>query len=383
MMLGAFLLAEPARQEQIARFELKPTLKPTLNEKYPPGTMLLKTVAASICGSDFPGKGGCNCWRRPLDYLNVLADCQICGGSGHELLGTVVEVQGPCRYNVGQRLLGMSTAYIKWIIADEFERLSGHSANVFETPQGGFAQYFISHEAVCLPVPSSPPPSFSWDPRLFVMAQPLATILHGIHHLDNLIGKNIAIIGQGQNGLLWTQMVAGCRPRRLIVLDLLPERLDVAKNYGVTDFIRVDPSVDDKVETDSIISQVADITDNQMCDIVIDAVGHQNKTVDLCTELVRNEGTILLFGLPPGNAEPQFSIRRGGFGKNLRYITASSPTMEDFKFAVELLGEGRFDPSALITHTMPFQRFPEAYDMAQNYKDGIIKVLLTFDDDEA
>ena len=40
MMLGAFLLAEPAKQEQIARFELKPTLKPTLNEKYPPGTML-------------------------------------------------------------------------------------------------------------------------------------------------------------------------------------------------------------------------------------------------------------------------------------------------------------------------------------------------------
>jgi threonine dehydrogenase-like Zn-dependent dehydrogenase len=41
--------------------------------------------------------------------------------------------------------------------------------------------------------------------------------------------------------------------------------------------------------------------------------------------------------------------------------------------------QGRFDPSMLITHTFPFGRFPEAYEMAQNYRDGFIKVLVTFE----
>lgn len=33
----------------------------------------------------------------------------------------------------------------------------------------------------------------------------------------------------------------------------------------------------------------------------------------------------------------------------------------------------------LITHTVPFEQFPEAYEMASNYTDGVIKAVLTFD----
>jgi threonine dehydrogenase-like Zn-dependent dehydrogenase len=53
--------------------------------------------------------------------------------------------------------------------------------------------------------------------------------------------------------------------------------------------------------------------------------------------------------------------------------------MACFEHAVELLEQGRFDPSALITHTLPFESFPEAFDTAQNYRDGVVKVLLTFE----
>ena len=397
MMLGAFLQAEIAEKEQVAKFELQPTPKPTLlitKDKrnasvYPPGTMVVKTEYASICGSDFPGKGGgcggCNCWRRPLGYLHVLARYQICGGTGHELVGRVVEVQEPCKYHIGQRVLGMSTAYIKWLIADEFERLSGgyKADDVFETPQGGFAEYFLSHEAVCLPVPTSSP---YFDPRLFVMAQPLGTILHGMNQLDNnLVGKTVAIVGQGQNGLLWTQMVAGCKPRKLIVLDLLPERLEVAKKkYNVTHTIHVDPSTmdDDMTMMKSIENQVSEITNGQLCDVIIDAVGHQHKTFDICCSIAKKNATIVLFGLPPSPQEPhQMSIRANYFYKNLKYITTSTPTIDEFQYAIELLQQGRFDPTGLVTHTMSFQKsFTEAYDMASNYKNGVIKVLLTFED---
>ena len=385
MMLGAFLQEEAAEKEQVAKFELKPTPKPTLKDKqYPPGTMVVKTEYASICGSDFPGKGGCagcNCWRRPLGYLPVLANYQICGGTGHELVGKVVEVQEPCQYKIGQRVLGMSPAYIKWLIADEFEKLSGYKADeVFEKPQGGFAEYFLSHEVVCLPVPTTSP---YFDPRLFVMAQPLGTILHGMNRLDsNLVGKTVAIVGQGQNGLLWTQMIAGCKPRKLIVLDLLPERLEVAKKkYNVTHSIHVDPTMDDKIMITFVEDQVSAITNGELCDVIIDAVGHQSKTFTICSSIAKKNGILVLFGLPPGpQEEQQMSIRSDYFYKNLEYITTSTPTIDEFQYAIELLEQGRFDPSGLITHTMSFQKsFSKAYDIASNYKNGVIKVLLTFD----
>jgi threonine dehydrogenase-like Zn-dependent dehydrogenase len=47
---------------------------------------------------------------------------------------------------------------------------------------------------------------------------------------------------------------------------------------------------------------------------------------------------------------------------------------------MELLEQGRFAVPAtrLFTHTLPFERFPEAYEIAQNYQDGVVNVLVTF-----
>jgi threonine dehydrogenase-like Zn-dependent dehydrogenase len=116
-----------------------------------------------------------------------------------------------------------------------------------------------------------------------------------------------------------------------------------------------------------------------MCDIVVDMAGHQNKTIDLCAQLTKANGTVLLFGLPPAKKEDTTSIRVEDFTRSLRYICSYSPGMDSFQLAMEFLEQGRFDPSPLFTHKMPFEQFPEAYDMASNYKDGVIKVLLTFE----
>ena len=53
--------------------------------------------------------------------------------------------------------------------------------------------------------------------------------------------------------------------------------------------------------------------------------------------------------------------------------------METFELAVDFLKQGRFDPTLLFTHRLPFEQFPEAYDMVNKYKHGVIKIILTFD----
>ena len=57
-----------------------------------------------------------------------------------------------------------------------------------------------SHETATVLVPPHAPPGF--DPLWYVVAQPIGTIIRGVQKLGSLWGKTVAILGQGQNGLL-------------------------------------------------------------------------------------------------------------------------------------------------------------------------------------
>ena len=49
--------------------------------------------------------------EEAIGYLDALSGC--CGGSGHELLGDIVDVVAPCKFERGQRVLAMSSMYIR------------------------------------------------------------------------------------------------------------------------------------------------------------------------------------------------------------------------------------------------------------------------------
>lgn len=96
--------------------------------------------------------------------------------------------------------------------------------------------------------------------------------------------------------------------------------------------------------------------------------------------MLKDYGTVLIFGLPPAANEEGMIIQTRDFSRNLHYVCSHSPSMDEFEFAVELIQQGRFDPAPLFTHVVPFGEFPSAYAKASEYKDGVIKILLTYDE---
>ncbi len=53
------------------------------------------------------------------------------------------------------------------------------------------------------------------------------------------------------------------------------------------------------MDTEAIRREIERITEGEMCDVAVDMVGHQGRTIRLCSELTkRGGGTVLLFGLP-------------------------------------------------------------------------------------
>ena len=69
----------------------------------------------------------------------------------------------------------------------------------------------------------------------------------------------MAILGQGQNGLLMTQLVAKMGARRVISMDLFENRIAVSKLMGATHTVNTS-------ETDPVAA-IQEITDEMMCDI--------------------------------------------------------------------------------------------------------------------
>ena len=208
----------------------------------------------------------------------------------------------------------------------------------------------------------------------YVLAQPLGTVLHAVQKLGSVVGLTIALVGQGQNGLIMSQMLANMGARRIIALDLLDERLAYSKRNGVTHTIRVEAPMD----RDLVKREVERITEGKMCDMTVDMVGHQSQTITLCSDFTKDGGRVLLFGLPPAMDEAPLSIRYVDLSRNLQYICSHSPELETFRMALELIEQGRFDPSTIFSHEVPFAEFVEAYERACHYRDGVVKVLLTF-----
>jgi len=260
--------------------EMDHTVKVPSLDGMPPGTLLVKVLATSICGSDLAGRCCATCavgqWRGYTDEMNAGTMARP-GGTGHEILGEVVDRVAPSSRSIGQRVLAFSTGYIRMVPSARlaFKRVTGHDPEDILPIQGGFCQYILSFQTATVPVPATAPEGF--NPLHFVVAQPLGTIIRAVSKLGSLWGKRCAVLGCGQNGLLMTALLSGMGARVLIGLDLFENRVETAKAMGATHTVLVAAAGGSGAggKGENAVEAVSRITEGALCDVVVDMVGHQ------------------------------------------------------------------------------------------------------------
>ncbi len=62
--------------------------------------------------------------------------------------------------------------------------------------------------------------------------------------------------------------------------------------------------------------------------------------------------------------------------KGLTIKQGQTHTHKYMPILLDKIEKGEIDPSFVVTHTMPLEKAPEAYEMFQEKKDGCIKVVL-------
>lgn len=297
---------------------------------FPKGSIKVKTQMTALCGSDSP--------RFVLTYPPEMYPLNI-GISIHECIGTVVESTSD-RLKVGDFVQSRPTAGI-----------------------GGLAEYYISHESVGVQL-------VDFDPLdQMLMSQPLGTVIWACRKLGNILDQDVVVLGQGPMGLLMTHLLSNLGARSVIAVDPVDFRLQAASKMRATHL--VNSSEEDVVEA------VAKITDGKMADLVVEIVGHNQDTVNLCLNLTKRLGTVLAFGVPDDDV---YAFNYGEFfRKNITLIGSVSPdSLRDYPLAMDMIAQRRIDVSPIITHHLPFEKAQEAFELFIDHRDEAIKVVLDY-----
>ena len=182
-------------------------------------------------------------------------------------------------------------------------------------------------------------------------------------------GESVAIVGIGPLGFchLVKARLMGCG--KLIAIDRLDSRLELAKKFGATLTINV-TQTDEK-------ERIALVRAHTLTgpDIVIDCTGVAQSFPE-CLHLVRYGGTVVEAGtfvdMGPVGVNPNADICT----KNVSVIGVGGETATSYVPAMNLLARNldRLPLTEIVTHRMPLERATEAMELSQ--RDGTMKVLM-------
>ena len=369
-----------------------------------PTDAVIRITSTAICGSDLHLYSTLGMFIDSGDIL------------GHEPMGYVEAVgPGASRLKVGDRVVvpfniscgscfmctrGLQSQcettqvhqHSKGASLFGYTKLYGHVA-------GGQAEYLRVPQAHYGPIVV--PDDGSPDERWLYLSDVVPTAWQAVAYADVPPGGSVAVVGLGPIGQMAARIAAHRGASRVFGLDLVPERLAMARRHGV--------EVLDIREVDDVAAALRDLTDGRGPDSVIDAVGMEahgspvaetlmrstaflpdplaRKAVDTAAvdrlaalrtaiAVVRRGGTISISGVYGGAADPlpmmelfdkQVTVRMGQANVR-RWLDDLMPllTRDDDPL-------GTLD---LRTHRVSLEDAPAWYETFQKKEDGCIKVVL-------
>ncbi|MFC8424039.1 MULTISPECIES: zinc-dependent alcohol dehydrogenase [unclassified Streptomyces] len=265
---------------------------------------------------------------------------------------------------------------------------------------GAQAEYLRVPQAQYGPIKVPEGPS---DDRFVYLSDVLPTAWQAVEYAGVPKGGSVAVLGLGPIGDMACRIAQLKGAGRVFGVDLVPERLQRARERGVETFdLR---SFDDEKE---LVTAIRDRTDGRGPDAVIDAVGTeahgsaaarmvQNASALLprklsgpmaerfsvdrlaalhtAIELVRRGGTISISGVYGGMADPMPMLTLFDKQIQMRMGQANVRHWSD-EIIPYLTDEDPLGVDDFATHRVPLAEGPDAYAMFQEKRDGAVKVLM-------
>ncbi len=359
--------------------------------------VILRITSTAICGSDLHIYDG---------YIPTMEKGDVLG---HEFMGVVEEAGRDSKLSKGDRIIvpfqiacgtchfcsRMQTSLCETSNVDGREtmtKLYGQAAaglfgysHMYGGYPGGQAQFVRVPSANfgAFKVPSSLP-----DEKVLFLTDIFPTGFMAAENCGIEPGQTVAVWGCGPVGQFAIRSAFILGAGRVIALDNVPERLELAKAAGAEVLNDDDSDVQEKLRN---------MTDGRGPDHCIDSVGMEahGATIDAFIDQIKTSvnlatdrshalraaifacakgGTVSIPGVYGGFLD-KFPLG-AAFAKGLTLKMGQTNVHRYIPRLLKLINEEKIDPSFVITHSFPLEKAAEGYETFHKKKDGCIKVVL-------
>jgi threonine dehydrogenase-like Zn-dependent dehydrogenase len=233
-------------------------------------------------------------------------------------------------------------------------------------------------EMNCLKIPDDVP-----DEKALYLSDIVGTSYHGTELGQVKEGSTVAIWGLGPVGLLTARWCQIRKAKRIIGIDCVPERLEVARKMGIE---IIDYKKHDTTKTllamvpggvDTSIECVGFEWTKSWLSALEYKLGMETDTSDIlkeCITCTRKAGIVSIIGVYVGTTN-HFPIG-ALMEKSLHVTGGQSFTQKYWKMCLEKIRKGEFDPTIAVSHKAKLSNAPELYKKFYNREDGVIKLFL-------
>jgi len=216
------------------------------------------------------------------------------------------------------------------------------------------------------------------DPVAGIFAKIGAIALNAVLDADIHVGETVVVFGAGVPGQIVAQL-ARLNGGRVVSVDLLPGRRELAERLGAS--LTLDPAADNVAE------RVRQLTENRGADVVIEMSGSYHALHE-AVRTAAYSSRVVVGGFFQGAATP---VQLGNeFHHNRISIIGSqisgvSPALQHrwnelrmSTTALRLVSDGQLDVTSLITHTMPAEDAPAAFEMLDASPEAALQIVLDY-----
>jgi len=174
-------------------------------------------------------------------------------------------------------------------------------------------------------------------------------------------GSRVVVFGLGGIGLNVIQAARMVGARQIVGVDINPAKVELAKKFGMTDFIN-------PKEVDNVVEAIVDLTHGG-ADYTFECIGNVNTMRQALEACHKGWGESVIIGVAGAGQEIStrpFQLVTGRVWRGSAFGGARGRT--DVPTIVDWYMEGRINIDDLITHTMPLERINEAFDLMHEGK---------------
>jgi glutathione-independent formaldehyde dehydrogenase len=351
-----------------------------------PNDVIVRITSTAICGSDLHMYEGRTAAEPGIVF-------------GHENMGIVEEVgDGVTSIREGDRVVmpfNVACGFCKNCV----DGYTGFCLTVNPGFAGGAYGYvamgpWVGGQAERLRVPYADfnclklPPGNEHETDFILLADIFPTGYHGCELAQVSPGNTVAVYGGGPVGLMaaYSALLRGAA--KVFVVDRVAERLQKAEQIGAIpiNFAERNP-----------VEQIKEQTEGEGTDKGVDAVGYQAQAgaeereepaivLNSLIDTVRATGMLGVPGLyvPADPGGPNEQAKRGMllvsvgrfFEKGLRMGTGQCNVKRYNRYLRDLIIAGRASPSFVVSHELPLDQAPVAYEKFDKRVEGYTKVVL-------